>query len=201
MRPASRASLLAVATLLSTSLPAARAAGSDFAFVTIDPASGSLAPVPGGAAATPAALAPGNAVKATVTCDLAPVVVPVVRGITVGYVTVPSGPPAGRSLPTLVQAPAVCTPPKLPAAPAPSSVIVSFGFACPANAIAETQIARLRLTLHDTQWNPGPTRIVDAPANFVVKCPQPVAHLPFEPGLAVAPSAGAKATPPPTKKP
>jgi hypothetical protein len=78
---------------------------------------------------------------------------------------------------------------------------VAFGFSCPAHAIPETQIVRLRLTLQNTQWYPGPTRIVDAPANFVVKCPQPVAHVPFDPGLMVAPSPAAKTTPPPTKKP
>ena len=46
----STAAALALSLL---ALHAAPAMGADFAFVSIDPASGSLAPVPGGAAATP----------------------------------------------------------------------------------------------------------------------------------------------------
>jgi hypothetical protein len=144
--------------------------------------------VPGGAAATPAAFAAGNVVKLVVACDLPPVDLPVARAITVGATTVPSSPPAGRALPTLVPAPAACKPPAIGAPASPVKVTVAFGFACPANAVAETQVARVRLTLQNTQFIPGPARTIDAPGAFVVKCPQPVAHIPFNPGLAGAPT-------------
>lgn len=179
----------ALAFLAAASLahPAAPAMGADFAFVSIDPASGSLAPVPGGAAATPAAFAAGNVVKAVVGCDLPPVDIPVARAITVGYAAVPSVPPAGRALPQLVQAPAACKPPSIGAPASPVQVPVAFGFSCPANAIAETQVARVRLTLQNTQLIPGPARTIETPGSFVVKCPQPVARVPHIPFAASTP--------------
>ena len=194
-----RPGFYALALFSAFAFAAPRAAAADFSLVSLDPASGSLAPVPGGAAATPAAFAAGNVVKVVVACDLPPVDIPVARAITVGYAAVPSAPPAGRALPHLVQAPAACKPPSIGAPASPVQVPVAFGFSCPANAIAQTQIARVRLTLQNTQLIPGPARTIETPGAFVVKCPQPVAHIPFDPGLAVAPSA--KATPPPTKKP
>lgn len=189
---------LAAALVLTLAAPPTAAA--EFSILSVDPPSGTLAPVPGGDAATASAFTPGNSVRTVVRCDL-----PVVQSphylipLVVRYSTVPSTAPTGRTLPKLVLKPAGCTLEDAAHA-GPQKVTFTFGFACPAHAVAETKIVAWEIVLSDPLF-PANTRSADLPGGFVVKCPQPVANVPRDPKLMNYVGASPKQTPVSSKNP
>jgi hypothetical protein len=167
---------------------------------SLTPSAGVVPPVPGGAGATPDALNPSNTIIAKVTFPSAASYQKVFYA-TVSWTSAPQVPASSNKNLRLVMRPYQQKP---VSGPGPVHATLEFGWSCYPTSVPETTFTTIEIHMAQDQLASSAYRISgQAPANLVVKCPQPVAKVPVNPALFAAPTPvpAAKATPVSTKKP